>query len=50
MGEKPGGVYDDSFNNITAICTAVCYGNHSDDEVKAMLTLYCVDHSQPDKR
>ena len=29
-----------SFSNTTAICTAVCYGDHSDDEVKATLTLY----------
>ena len=29
-----------SFSNTAAICTAVCYGDHSGDEVKATLTLY----------
>lgn len=29
-----------SFNNTTAVCTAVCYGDNSDDVVNATLTLY----------
>ena len=29
-----------SFNGTTAICTAACYGDHSDDVINATLTLY----------
>ena len=29
-----------SFNGTTAICTAACYGDHSDDVIDATLTLY----------
>lgn len=29
-----------SFNGTTAICTAACYGEHSDDVIDATLTLY----------
>ena len=29
-----------SFDDTTAICTAVCYGDHASDVIKSTLTLY----------